>query len=30
VKDAIVITWDAAIRIGDETITLREGTTPRS
>ena len=25
VKDAIVITWDAAIRVGDETITLREG-----
>src|SRR6267142_3688869 len=25
VKDAIVITWDAAIRVGNETITLREG-----
>jgi len=24
VKDAIAITWDAAIRAGDETITLRE------
>jgi uncharacterized OsmC-like protein len=24
VKDAIVITWDAAIRIGDEIMTLRE------
>ncbi len=26
VKDAIEITWDAAIRVGAETITLREGT----
>ncbi len=25
VKDAIVITWDAAIRVGDETVSLREG-----
>jgi uncharacterized OsmC-like protein len=25
VKDAIVITWDAAIRVGDQTITVREG-----
>jgi len=25
VKDAIEITWDAAVRIGDQTISLREG-----
>jgi uncharacterized OsmC-like protein len=25
VKDAIVITWDAAIRVGDQAITVREG-----
>src|SRR5229473_5318283 len=25
VKDAIVITWDATVRIGDQTIVLREG-----
>jgi len=24
VKDAIAITWDAALRVGDETITVRE------
>src|SRR5438093_11341302 len=26
VKDAIDITWDAALRVGDQTIMLREGT----
>ena len=26
VRDAIEITWDAAVRIGDQTIMLREGT----
>src|SRR5712691_7177474 len=26
VKDAITITWDAAVRVGDQTIMLREGT----
>ncbi len=26
VKDAIQITWDAAVRVGDQTTTLREGT----
>ena len=25
VKDAIAITWDAAVRVGDQTITIREG-----
>jgi uncharacterized OsmC-like protein len=25
VKDAIAITWDAAVRVGDQTITVREG-----
>ena len=25
VKDAIAITWDATVRIGDQTISLREG-----
>jgi uncharacterized OsmC-like protein len=25
VKDAIAITWDATVRIGDQTIALREG-----
>lgn len=25
VKDAIAITWDATVRIGDQTITVREG-----
>lgn len=25
VKDAIAITWDAAIRLGDQTVTVREG-----
>jgi uncharacterized OsmC-like protein len=25
VKDAIAVTWDAAVRIGDQTITIREG-----
>jgi uncharacterized OsmC-like protein len=25
VKDAIAITWDATVRIGDQTIVLREG-----
>ncbi len=25
VKDAIAITWDAALRLGDQTITLRGG-----
>jgi len=24
VKDAIAITWDAALRVGDQTITVRE------
>ena len=28
VKDAIAITWDAAVRLGDQTITLREGEGP--
>jgi len=26
VKDAIGITWDATVQVGDQTITLREGT----
>jgi uncharacterized OsmC-like protein len=25
VKDAIAITWDAAVRVGDQTITVQEG-----
>ena len=25
VKDAIAITWDATVRVGDQTITVREG-----
>ena len=25
VKDAIAITWDATVRLGDQTITIREG-----
>ena len=25
VKDAITITWDATVRIGDQTVTIREG-----
>ena len=25
VKDAIAITWDATVRVGDQTIALREG-----
>ena len=25
VKDAIAITWDAAVRVGDQTIAVREG-----
>jgi uncharacterized OsmC-like protein len=25
VKDAIAITWDATVRVGDQTISLREG-----
>jgi uncharacterized OsmC-like protein len=25
VKDAITITWDAAVRAGDRTVTVREG-----
>ena len=25
VKDAIAITWDAAVRVGDQVVTVREG-----
>jgi len=25
VKDAITITWDATVRIGEQTVTVREG-----
>ncbi len=28
VKDAIAITWDAAVRVGDQTVTVREGEGP--
>jgi len=28
VKDAIAITWDASVRVGDQTIALREGDEP--
>src|SRR5262245_42885142 len=30
VKDAIAITWDAAVRVGDQAITVREGDGPQA
>ena len=30
VKDAIAITWDATVRAGDRTVTVREGDAPAS
>ena len=30
VKDAITITWDAAVRVGGQTITVREGEGPHA